>query len=328
MIGRREFITLVGGVAAAWPIAGRAQQPATIPKVGIIFPRPATAAADNIAALKNGLRDLGYIEGETFLTDWFFSEGNYEQIPAVVERMITGGADLLLVGGTTPAMIVRKSTTKPIVFVGVSDPVGAGLAESLARPGGNATGLATAHEEAYAQKSLELLKEIIPSARHVAVLYNPANPFNVTFLREVQRAANTLRVELNAFEARTPQELIGGLGKIGAKGANALIVATDPFLAARVQEIIAATNDQKLPAIFGFREYPRAGGLMSYGANLPDMYRRVAVHVARILKGAKPSELPVELPTKFELIINLKTAKSLGLTVPPTLLARADEVIE
>jgi len=200
MIGRREFITLVGGVAAAWPIAGRAQQPATIPKVGIIFPRPATAAADNIAALKNGLRDLGYIEGETFLADWYFSEGNYEQIPAVVERMITGGANLLLVGGTTPAIIVRKATTKPIVFVGVSDPVGAGLAESLAHPGGNATGLATAHEEAYAQKSLELLKEIIPSARHVAVLYNPANPFNVTFLREVQRAANTLRVELNAFE--------------------------------------------------------------------------------------------------------------------------------
>jgi putative tryptophan/tyrosine transport system substrate-binding protein len=243
--------------------------------------------------------------------------------------MVRAGVSLLLVRGTTPAIIVNKVTiSKPIVFVGVSDPIGAGLARSLARPGGNATGLATAHEEAYAQKSLELMKEALPSASHVAILYNSANPFNVRFLREVQRAAGTLRVKTEAFDARTSEELDRATTAIAIKGLDALLVATDPFLAGRVQEIVTATNEQKLPAMVGFKEYPKAGGLISYGANLPEMYRRVALHVDRILKGAKPSDLPIELPTRFELVINLKTAKALGLDVPPTLIARADEVIE
>ena len=325
---RRAFITALGGAAVSWPLAARAQQSGTNPKIGIIFPRPAAAAADNVAALKQGLRQLGYIEGQTLLAEWYFSDGNYDEISAVVDRMITAGADLLLVGGTTPAIIVSKATTKPIVFVGVSDPIGAGLAQSLARPGGNATGLATAHEEAYAQKSLELLKELVPSASRVTLLYNPANPFNVKFLREVQRAAKELSVEIDAVEARNSAELDSATSTIATKRPDALIVATDPFLAGRVQGIVTATNDHKLPAIFGFKEYPKAGGLMSYGANLPDMYRRVTLHVDRVLKGAKPADLPVELPTKFELVINLNTARALGLEIPPTLLARADEVIE
>ena len=324
---RRDFITLVGG-AAAWPLAAYGQQRLAPPRIGIIFPRPAAAASDNIAGLKDGLRELGYIEGQTLLTDWYFSDGNYQQIPAIVEQMVAVGVSLFLVGGTTPAMIVRKATTKPIVFVGVSDPVGAGLVQSLARPGGITTGLATAHEEAYAQKSLELLKEAVPRAGRVGLLYNRANPFNVRFLAEVQRAASRLNVEIRPFEAATVSELIAVTHSIAGERLDALIVATDPFLAGRVQEIVMATTDYKLPAVFGFKEYPKAGGLMSYGANLPDMYRRVVVHVDRILRGAKPADLPVELPTKFELVINLRTAKAISLDIPPTLLARADDVIE
>jgi putative ABC transport system substrate-binding protein len=217
---------------------------------------------------------------------------------------------------------------RPIVFVGVSDPIGAGVAQSLARPGGNATGFATAHEEAYARKSLELLKEVLPSASRVAVLYNPANPFNVNFYHQVQHAAIALAVRIDAIDARNIEELDTVITALSAKPPDALLVATDPFLAGRVHEIVTATIQQKLPALFGFREYPQAGGLMSYGANLADMYRRVATYVDRILKGAKPADLPIELPTKFELVINLKTAKALGLNVPTTLLFRADEVIE
>ena len=204
---RRDFVTAALGSAVWWPFPVYGQQQLTLPKIGVIFPRPATVALDNIAALKGGLRELGYIEGQTLLADWYFSDGNYQHIPGVVEQMVVAGAILFLVGGTTPAIIVRKATTKPVVFVGVSDPVGAGLIDSLARPGGNTTGLATAHEEAYAQKSLELLKEIVPRAGRVALLYNRANPFNVKFVTEVERAANKLNVEIHSFEARTVPEL-------------------------------------------------------------------------------------------------------------------------
>ena len=197
-----------------------------------------------------------------------------------------------------------------------------------ARPGGNATGFATAHEEAYARKSLEFLKEILPSASRVAVLYNPTNPFNVNFYHQVQHTAIALAVRIDAIDARNIEELDTVITALSAKPPDALLVTTDPFLAGRVHEIVTATIQQKLPALFGFREYPQAGGLMSYGANLADMYRRVATYVDRILKGAKPADLPIQLPTTFELVINLKTAKALGLNVPTTLLVRADEVIE
>jgi putative tryptophan/tyrosine transport system substrate-binding protein len=274
-------------------------------------------------------QERGYVEDQNLIAEWHFSTGNYEGLPAIVDQMIRAGAELLLVGGTTPAMIVNKATNaRPLVFVDVSDPIGAGLAHSLARPGGNATGLATAHEEAYAGKSLELIKEAVPSASRVLVLHNPANPFNLNFLREVQRAASALSVVIDFLEAATMRQLEDAIYQLAAKRPDALVVATDPFLAGSVNKIVSGTASQKLPAMFGFREYPRAGGLMSYGANLPDMYRRVATHIDRILKGAKLAELPIELPTKFELIINLKTAKTLGLEIPPTLLARADEVIE
>jgi putative ABC transport system substrate-binding protein len=325
-VKRRNFITLLGGAAAS---AAYAQEVGKSRKIGIVIPRPATAAADNIVGLKSGLQERGYIEGQNLIAEWHFSTGNYEGLPAIVDQMIRAGAELLLVGGTTPAMIVNKVTNaKPLVFVGVSDPIGAGLAQSLARPGGNATGLATAHEEAYAGKSLELIKEALPAASRAIVLYNPTNPFNLNFLREVQRAATALSVTIDVLEAATMRQLENAIIELAAKRPDALVVATDPFLAGRAKEIVSATATQKLPAMFGFREYPRAGGLMSYGANLPDMYRRVATHVDRILKGAKPADLPIELPTKFELVVNLKTAKALGLEVPPTLIARADEVIE
>jgi ABC-type uncharacterized transport system substrate-binding protein len=326
---RREFITLLGGAAAAWPRAGRAQEGRPIARIGVIIPRSAAAAVDYVAALKDGLQRLGHIEGRTLIVDWYFAHGNYERLPAIADEMIKAGASLLVVAGTTPVMILNKAVTvRPIVFVGVSDPIGAGIARSLARPGGNATGFATAHEEAYAGKSLELLKETLPSASHVAVLYNPTNPFNLNFLHQVQRAANALAVKIDIIEAQNLQELDAATTALAAKLPDALLVVTDPFLAGRVHEIVTATTQQKLPAMFGFREYPQAGGLMSYGANLAEMYRRVATYVDRILKGAKPADLPIELPTKFELVINLKTARAIGLDIPPMLLARADEVIE
>jgi putative ABC transport system substrate-binding protein len=319
-------MSLLGGATASWPLSASARE---TPRIGVIIPRTPAAAVEFVAALKDGLRQLGYIEGQTLIIDWYFADGDYSRLPAVADEMVRAGARLLVVAGTTPVMTINKAmTVRPIVFLGVSDPIGAGVAESLARPGANATGLATAHEEAYAGKSLELLKEALPSASHVALLYNPANPFNVSFLREVQRTANALTVRIDTFEARTPEALQTAITAIAALRPAALIVATDPFLAGRVPEVVTATTQQKLPAIFGFREYPQAGGLMSYGANLPDMYRHVATYVDRILKGAKPGDLPIERPTRFELVINLKTAKALGLDMPATLLARADEVIE
>ncbi|MBR1287711.1 ABC transporter substrate-binding protein [Bradyrhizobium sp. AUGA SZCCT0177] len=326
---RRDVIIHLGGAAAAWSLAARAQERPRIPKIGIIIPRSALAAIDNVTAFEDGLRQHGYIEGQSIAIVWHYADGNYDLLAAVVDEMLSAGATLLVVGGTTPAAIVNRATSvTPIVFVGVTDPIGAGVAQSLARPGGNATGLATAHEEAYARKSVELLKEALPWASHIALLYNVANPFNVNFLREAERVAPSLRVRIDPFEARTAQELDNAISAISGKRPHAVIVATDPFLAGRVKEIVTATTQHRLPAMFGFREYPLAGGLMSYGANLPDMYRRAAMHVDRILKGAKPADLPIELPTKFETVINLKTAKALGIEMPPSLLVRADEVIE
>jgi putative tryptophan/tyrosine transport system substrate-binding protein len=326
---RRDFITL-GGAAIAWPLAvTRAQEAGRTARIGVIIPRSAPAAARYVAALKDGLQQLGYIEGQTLIIDWHFADGNYDRLPAIADEMVRAGAGLLVVAGTTPVMIINRAiTVRPIVFVGVSDPIGAGVAQSLARPGGNATGFATAHEEAYARKSLEFLKEILPSASRVAVLYNPTNPFNVNFYHQVQHTAIALAVRIDAIDAQNIQELDTVIAALSAKPPDGLLVATDPFLAGRVYEIVTATIQQKLPAMFGFREYPEAGGLMSYGANLADMYRRVATYVDRILKGAKPADLPIQLPTTFELVINLKTAKALGLNVPTTLLVRADEVIE
>jgi putative tryptophan/tyrosine transport system substrate-binding protein len=326
---RRDFITL-GGAAIAWPLAvTRAQEAGRTARIGVIIPRSAPAAARYMAALKDGLQQLGYIEGRTLIIDWHFADGNYDRLPAIADEMVRAGASLLVVAGTTPVMIINRAiTVRPIVFVGVSDPIGAGVAQSLARPGGNATGFATAHEEAYARKSLEFLKEVLPSASRVAVLYNPTNPFNVNFYHQVQHTAIALAVRIDAIDAQNIQELDTAIAALSAKPPDGLLVATDPFLAGRVHEIVTATIQQKLPAMFGFREYPEAGGLMSYGANLADMYRRVATYVDRILKGAKPADLPIQLPTTFDLVINLKTAKALGLNVPTTLLVRADEVIE
>jgi putative ABC transport system substrate-binding protein len=326
---RRDFITL-GGAAIAWPLAvTRGQEAGRTARIGVIIPRSAPAAARYMAALKDGLQQLGYIEGRTLIIDWHFADGNYDRLPAIADEMVRAGASLLVVAGTTPVMIINRAiTVRPIVFVGVSDPIGAGVAQSLARPGDNATGFATMHEEAYARKSLELLKEVLPSASRVALLYNPTNPFNVNFYHQVQHTAIALAVRIDAIDARNIQELDTVMAGLSAKPPDGLLVATDPFLAGRVYEIVTATIQQKLPAMFGFSEYPQAGGLMSYGANLADMYRGVATYVDRILKGAKPADLPIQLPTTFELVINLKTAKALGLNVPTTLLVRADELIE
>jgi putative tryptophan/tyrosine transport system substrate-binding protein len=325
---RRFLLTSLAGALAA-PLAGDAQQAEKAPRVGVINPLSAAAASGTIAALNDGLRQLGYIQGQSIALDYHYLEGNFDLIPSVVDGLVKAGARVLVVGGTTPAIAVAKATTAvPIAFVGVSDPVGAGLAVSLARPGRSATGVATAHEDAYAGKSLELLKEIVPSASRVAVLHNPANPFNVRFMKEVERVAMKLSVRAEPTQAQTPAELESALSAITRSRPDALLVVSDPFLVARRTQVVASAIEHRLPAMFGFKEYVTAGGLMSYGASLPDMYRAAARYVDKILKGAKPADLPIEQPTTFELVINLKTAKALGLTIPPSLLARADQVIE
>jgi putative tryptophan/tyrosine transport system substrate-binding protein len=325
---RRAF--LYGSVAMlANPRSAQAQQMRKAPRIGVISALSAAAAAPNITALVDGLSDLGYVQGRSIELDVRYLEGRFDGIPSVVDELAKNGANILVVGGTTPAIAVGKATsTLPIIFVSVSDPVGGGLAVSLARPGGNATGVATAHEDAYAGKSLELLKEAVPSAERVTVLYNPANPYNLRVLREVEGAAPKLTVRTEAVQAQTPDQLERALGAIGRSRPHALLVVTDPFLFARRAQIVTAAVEQRLPAIFGFKEHVTAGGLMSYGASNPDMYRAAARYIDKILKGAKPADLPIEQPTKFELVINLKTAKALGLTIPPSLLARADQVIE
>ena len=325
---RRFLLTSLAGALAA-PLGAGAQQTGKVPHIGVILPGSAGVSVDTVAAIKEGLRSHGLVEGRSITIDWYFADGKYDQLPAATEKLLKDGATLLVVGGTTPAMIVNKTTvSKPIVFAGVSDLVGAGLASSLARPGGNATGLATAHEEAYAAKALELLKEAVPSAVRTGVLHNPGNPFNVRFVSQVDRAAAKLGVKIEAFAARTDQELDAAIAALAARRPDTVVVASDPFLTARVREVVTAIGRLRLPAMFGFKEHVTAGGLMSYGANRPEMFRRAATYVDKILKGAKPADPPIEQPTKFELVINLKTAKALGLTIPPSLLARADQVIE
>ena len=325
---RREFITLLGGAAAAWPLAARAQQPA-MPVIGFLSSRSAGQSAGVVAAFRDGLAEAGFIEGKNVAIDFRFAEGHLERLPTLAIGLVRRGvAVILTVGGDVPAMVAKGATsTIPIVFVTGFDPVKSGLVTSLNRPDGNLTG-ATVIAGQLAAKRLGLLHELVPSVRLVAVLLNPNDPNAEADVADAQVAARALGQQIEVMPAGSELELEVAFTSFSRLKADALLLEPDPLFTDLRNKIVALVERQRIPAIYYAREYTAAGGLLSYGASFTDLYRQGGVYVGRILKGAKAADLPVVQPTKFELVVNLKTAKALGLTIPPGVLALADEVIE
>jgi putative ABC transport system substrate-binding protein len=326
---RRQFITLVGGalVSLLFAAQARAQKPAKAYRVGLLF--GGVAGTPVIEPFRQGLRELGWVEGQNVIVDYRFAAYRYDRLPDLAAELVRLGVDVI-VSPATPATVAAKRATGtiPIVMVGVGDPVAAGLIESLAHPGGNVTGLtfSGAGMEIYA-KQLELLAEVVPQARRVAVLSNPANPNHEVWMAEVRRAGESLGVRLRFLEARGPAEFDGVFATMADEHAAALLIVSDSVFLIHRERLAEHAARNRLPSL-GYRELVEAGGLMSYGPSLTDLARRSATYVDKILKGARPADLAVEQPTKVELVINLNTAKALGLTVPASLLARADRVIE
>jgi ABC-type uncharacterized transport system substrate-binding protein len=317
---RREFITLLGGTAA-WPLAARAQQGAKMPRIGIVDDAPMWHT------FRQALRELGYIEGETVNYEYRYSEGAPDRLATVVGELIRRPVDLIATFGTPPTQAAKAATTTiPIVMIGIGDPVRAGLVASLARPGGNITGNTVLSPDLSA-KRLQLLREAIPTVARVAYLANPDNAGTLDVLAELKLAAAATGMVLIGVEFGSATDFDGALAVMPQKRAEVLLVSNDPFHQQHVGRIIDFLAKNRIAGMFQSKENVAAGGLMAYGANLPDLFRRAAAYVHRILQGAKPADLPVELPTKFDLAINLKT-RALGLDLAPLLVARADEVIE
>jgi ABC-type uncharacterized transport system substrate-binding protein len=321
---RRFLLTSVAGAFAAPPDAG-ARQTAKVPRVGVLFGSPASSW---IEALRQGLRDVGLVEGRTVLTEWRSAEGRYERLPGLAAELVRLSVDVLIAHPTVAVQAARRATTTiPIVMPASADPVGAGLVESLARPGGNVTGSTFISSE-ITGKRLELLKEMLPHATSVALVANPDNPATALQLTQARAAGSVLRVRLRLIEVRAETQLDAAFAVLLRDRADALSVIDDPMLGSKRADIVKRVARARLPAIYGWRDWVDAGGLMSLGANVDEMFRQAGGYVDKILRGAKPADLPIEQPTKFEFVINLKTAKALGLALPPSLLARADQVIE
>ena len=324
---RREFISLLGGVAAALPLAARAQQAGRLRAIGFLGPNTHSAASEWVAALVKRLRELGWTEGRTITIEYRWAEGREERFAEIAAELVRLKADVIVTSGTQAVMASKNATSViPIVFATAGDPVGSGLVASLARPGGNVTGLATLANE-LAGKRLELLREVVPSLRQLAIMGNVGNPYITLELGEVRAAARMLGLEAITLEIRRAQDLASAFEALKS-GADALYVCTDALVNTHRIRINIAALGERLPTMHGSRDFVEAGGLMSYGPNFPDMFRRTADYVDKILRGAKPGDLPVEQPTKFDLVVNLTTAKALRLEIPPTLLTRADEVLE
>ncbi len=324
---RRELMLLLGG-AMAWSPA-RAQ-PGKIPRVGYLSPGSPSDAGRlrRFEALRQGLRELGYVEGQNISLEPRWAEGEYDRYPALLADLVRLNVQVIVaVGGSATKAAQQATRTIPIIMSVVIDPVGSGLVSSLARPGGNVTGLSVMASDLVG-KQFEMLTQAVPKVSRVALLWNPANPGSAPQLQEAEAAARALGVQVQALEARDPREIETAFAAMKEKRAGGLVVLADSILLNQRKQIAELADKSGLPSVSAMLEYAEAGGLIGYGADLFDLERRAATYVHKILKGAKPADLPVEQPTRFELIINLKTAKALGLTVPLALLARADEVIE
>ena len=325
-IKRREFITLLGGVAA-WPLAARAQQPAKLPTIGFLGQSTRSAASEWVAAFVQRLRELGWIENRTVAIDYRWAEGRDERFADIADEFVRLKVDVIVTSGTPQVLAAKRATSViPIIFATAGDPVGNNLVASLARPGGNVTGLSVQTVD-LAGKRLELLREVVPGLRRLAIMANVGNPATVLELGELQAAAGTLGLELVTLEIRHAQDIVPAFEALKGRS-EALYVCTDALINTNRIRINILAVGARLPTMHGSRDYVEAGGLMSYGVNFPDRWRRAADYVDKILRGAKPGDIPVEQPTKFDLVVNLVTAKVLGLDVPATVLARADEVIE
>ena len=325
---RREFITLIGGAAATWPIAARAQQPA-LPVVGFIRDGSADANARFAAAFRKGLNETGYVEGQNVTIEYHWLEGQYDRLPALMADLVGRRVAVIATPGIVPTLAAKAATTTiPIVFGVGDDPVRLGLVTNLARPGGNATGINFFVNEV-AAKRLRLLHDLVPKAVRIAVLVNLAKASTEEFtLRAVQEAAPTLGLKIQILNASTIGEIDAAFTTIARDHSDALLVAPDAFFVSRRVQFITLTARDRIPASYSLRDYVAIGGLMSYGTNLADSFHQVGVYTGRVLKGAKPADLPVVQATKFEFVINLQTARALGIVVPPGLLSIADEVIE
>jgi putative tryptophan/tyrosine transport system substrate-binding protein len=323
---RREFLGVLGG-ATAWPLAALAQQPGKLPTIGFLGANSAAAQSELTAALTQRLRELGWIEGRTVAIEYRWAEGRSERLTELAAELVQLKVDVILTHNTPPVLAAKQATSViPIVFATAADPVGTGIVASLARPGGNVTGLSTEATD-LAGKRIELLREVVPGLHRLAILANPDNPYVALEVREAQAAARTLGLEVALFEIRRAEDIAPAFE--GVKGrAEALYILADALIFTHRLRINTLALGARLPTMHSLREYVEASGLISYGPNWTDQWRRAADYIDKILRGAKPADIPVEQPTRFNLIVNLTTAKALGLTIPETFLLRANELIE
>ena len=330
----KSTVTCLAAAAAvlllAGAVAAQAQPAAGVHRIGVVSPLPPSPEPPTLRAFRQGLRELGYVEGRDVIVEARFAEGRSERLPELVAEVLRVKVDVLVVGSSLGALAAKRATTTvPIVFAGLIDPVALGVVASFARPGGNITGATFGiGGSGFAGKWVELLKEAVPDVSHVAVLWNSASPASAPLVREIQAAARTLKVKLNLLDAGNATDLDRAFAAIGASGAQGIIVTNDPFFVANRAKLVQFAASTRLPAVYFIKLFVDAGGLMAYGGSLEDSYRRAATYVNKILKGAKPADLPIDQPTRFELVINLRAARALRLTIPQSLLLRADQVID
>jgi putative tryptophan/tyrosine transport system substrate-binding protein len=323
---RRDFIIFLAGAMAAWPLAARAQEKA-MPVIGVLSAGSPTSSVFE-PAFRRGLSEAGYVEGQNVAIEYRWAEGHYDRLPALAADLVGRKVDLIMASSPPSALAAKSATsTIPIVFRGGADPVGDGLVASLARPRGNLTGVSFVADELTA-KRLELLSELVPQAGVIALLVNPNNASAERVIRDVQEAARTKGLQLHVLKAGSESEIDTAFAFLVQLHAGALVVGADPFLSSRREQLVALASRSAVPSIYAWREFAASGGLISYGASLTSAFRLVGHYTGEVLKGAKPADLPVQQPTTFELVINLKTAKALGIDVPATLLAQADEITE
>ena len=330
MIRRREFITLLGGTAAAWPLAARAQQASSRPLIGVLSPASPAAATCNIEALRAGLRDLGYVEDRNVTLALRFAGGVQARLPELAAELVALKPDVILAGSIGGILAARNATQAiPLIMMVISeDPVALGLVSSITRPGGNITGIWMFADDSLVGKRLEFLKHVVPGLERIGVIINPDDSSDAIVLKRLPAAARALGMDFVVFEARAPADFETAFATSARDRMQALFVSQSPLFFSHRAEVAAMAARVRLPAIYGFREFAEAGGLMSYGANLPSVYRQSARLMDKIFKGASPADLPVEVPIRFELIVNLKAAKTIGLTIPDAFVSVADEVIE